>query len=1507
MTTSDLHFNSTIEPTIDIGAMWKAAIDRYETITKVKIESLSGAHNIDQILAEIEKRQAKFDRYRHDGSKLDKFRTLVKNSLAPIQVLGDIVSQATKTIYPPTEAIFVAVRYLVNVANTVSAGYDKVTAFFEDLGSYLNQLKTLGPNIPPIPELKVVITEVLTSVLVLCGICAKYLRMKRIVIVFRSLASGEDDELKAAYDHFHKMVRREQGIVRNVIVSGVEQLKLDVDAAHADVKGGLAVTQRIGYDTKILLADAGKIYKSIEGKENSSERDSILNWLSSLDFHEKQKATFAKHQEGTGQWLLNANEFQQWFLGGQNSTLWCPGIRRCVPIDFMLIHLLIYENEAGAGKTVMTSVAVNYIEENTQRSKVAIAYVYCDYKDPKTQSEIQLLSSIIRQLAEQSKPLPPEVNAFRDKYAEKRRHPTADERISLMRTISEHFERTYVFVDALDECAETNRERFLRLTKSIEHFVSLFITSRPHLHLEKKFTNMSRLDIVARGSDIQTYLESEIDRNDRLCELIAQDPNLKVDIIKRLNDKASGMFLLSHLQILHLCRKSSVTQVRTSLDLLPAEVYDFYEEAIARIEDQSKNDRRTAKRALSYISCARRPLNLEELRHALSVEAGYTKLDKDNFPVTNILFTISAGLIRVDEKSSTTTLVHYTLQEYLENYPNKLLPEPEIDFAAACLTYLSFDDFRNGPCADGEALERRLRDYRFLDYASHYWGHHVISDQLHERMGSLLGFLKDEAKVSSFVQILNIPRYRMKGWYDRFPKQFSPLHVVAYWGLDKIFNILFQEETNINRQDSYGATALKIAAQHGHTTVVRLLVENGAKVNITTNRGETALCWAARNGHTTIVELLIANGANIMTEDHEGWTALDWAVIGGYTEAAKVLLDHSFYYDSKSDGRNKALLLAAEAGNEKSVQMLLSTGAEVDWKDDTGSTALTWAVPEGREETVQMLLKNGADVNSRDHYDNTPLHWALPYETIARILLDNKANINAKNNHGQTPLLWSAQDGQVEVLQLLVECKADVNAQDRYGFTALHAAALKGYEAMARLLLENGADPNVKDDDGWTPLHAAALRQHEGILHLLLNKVQNGAQMLTWVASRREDPKKRALLEHMTQRKSRGSTATTGLRWVVGRGRSERVEAILENGADINAEDVGGWTALTMGAFMGQEATVQLLLENGADINKRERGGQSALHLASKDGYHDIVQLLVEHGAKIDTDVFGFTAMLLAARQGHTEIMQYLVQKGADVNAEDYHGRRALHWAAKHGPPMIVQILTDKGADLNAVDRWGRTALMWAVENRQSAIVDLLLEIRADVEIRAEDGSTALHLAAYFGSKEALYQLLEGGANLKVRSRDGFTALHIAAFLGYVEVVQLLLERGGEAEAQTQWSGEKDEALENGEEAESNADGWPDECDADDWQDDEDDVDGGFGSVKAYWRAPSLSKRLRHLLLEQEIAIDVKAEAQNSLTVEQLAASGGSLAVQRLLRQHQQPWWAKESTAAVTAGLWERY
>jgi hypothetical protein len=46
-------------------------------------------------------------------------------------------------------------------------------------------------------------------------------------------------------------------------------------------------------------------------------------------------------------------------------------------------------------------------------------------------------------------------------------------------------------------------------------------------------------------------------------------------------------------------------------------------------------------------------------------------------------------------------------------------------FADITMAYLSLDTFSSGSCDTADALIRRLKEHPFLDYASHYWGHHI--------------------------------------------------------------------------------------------------------------------------------------------------------------------------------------------------------------------------------------------------------------------------------------------------------------------------------------------------------------------------------------------------------------------------------------------------------------------------------------------------------------------------------------------------------------------------------------------------------------------------------------------------------------------------------------------------------------------------------------------------------------------------------------------------------------
>lgn len=81
-----------------IGGIWKEAVDQYEKTTAVKLESLDRANSVDEILDGMREREKKFKDFRHDGSKLDKFRTLLGKSLKPIDMVGDVAAAASSAV-----------------------------------------------------------------------------------------------------------------------------------------------------------------------------------------------------------------------------------------------------------------------------------------------------------------------------------------------------------------------------------------------------------------------------------------------------------------------------------------------------------------------------------------------------------------------------------------------------------------------------------------------------------------------------------------------------------------------------------------------------------------------------------------------------------------------------------------------------------------------------------------------------------------------------------------------------------------------------------------------------------------------------------------------------------------------------------------------------------------------------------------------------------------------------------------------------------------------------------------------------------------------------------------------------------------------------------------------------------------------------------------------------------------------------------------------------------------
>ena len=68
-----------------------------------------------------------------------------------------------------------------------------------------------------------------------------------------------------------------------------------------------------------------------------------------------------------------------------------------------------------------------------------------------------------------------------------------------------------------------------------------------------------------------------------------------------------------------LVEKLNARQVRAALEYLPEGIDGTYDEAMERVERQDDGRKQLAKRVLSWITYAVRPLSVKELQHTLEV------------------------------------------------------------------------------------------------------------------------------------------------------------------------------------------------------------------------------------------------------------------------------------------------------------------------------------------------------------------------------------------------------------------------------------------------------------------------------------------------------------------------------------------------------------------------------------------------------------------------------------------------------------------------------------------------------------------------------------------------------------------------------------------------------------------------------------------------------------------------------------------------------------------------
>uniref|UniRef100_A0AAF5RT99 ANK_REP_REGION domain-containing protein n=1 Tax=Wuchereria bancrofti TaxID=6293 RepID=A0AAF5RT99_WUCBA len=182
--------------------------------------------------------------------------------------------------------------------------------------------------------------------------------------------------------------------------------------------------------------------------------------------------------------------------------------------------------------------------------------------------------------------------------------------------------------------------------------------------------------------------------------------------------------------------------------------------------------------------------------------------------------------------------------------------------------------------------------------------------------------------------------------------------------------------------DSYGCTALHLAAAGGHVEVINtllLLKWNAEKQN---KLGETPLAVAAKSGSAEAVRCFLHAGVDFFSQDKFNNTVLHMAA---NSDSKKETLRHLLHYlkdssllNTRNNMGQTPLHCATEHNAAQCVRYLLKCGADPLIRDNRGWDPLMVAVRQGCWSTIILMLKNSSNINCYSAADNqTTLSLAL--------------------------------------------------------------------------------------------------------------------------------------------------------------------------------------------------------------------------------------------------------------------------------------------------------------------------------------------------------------------------------------------------------------------------------------------------------------------------------------------------------------------------------------------------
>ncbi|CAG9987082.1 unnamed protein product [Clonostachys byssicola] len=457
----------------------------------------------------------------------------------------------------------------------------------------------------------------------------------------------------------------------------------------------------------------------LQMKSEAQEERSMLDWLANDNYIHQHREALSKRYETTGDWFLELPSIEKW-KENKGLTLFCTG-------------------DLGSGKTVLTSIIIQHLLTKYQdNGKIGIAYVYFNLKRKEEQTIDKLLEIILRQLIHKQGSARHGLMALysHSGLSNNPSRPQTRELIALLNQVLTKFEKTYLVIDAIDECpSPTPRVSFLSQLAELRvahgHGLNILITARTETRIGQVLpVDLTQL-ITSQPKDLEHFLEHELRSN--FPEFMEEDGQLFSNTISSIVKQAGGTFLTARLFMDLLIDEHLETKAELRLFVQDLVRPRGSSSSMAKMELIGRLDEKSAER-----------IRHRELAMKTLLWNSYTKTQ----PTADAL------------KTALVLLQGTTMEEE--------------EITHICITCLSYPDFA---FEDREDREGIVEFRPFYKYAASYWD---ITN----------GYLSDARRITRSV---HAARSYTKPLATFLEPGMGKLHQIAYFGLENLYHLYVAE------------------------------------------------------------------------------------------------------------------------------------------------------------------------------------------------------------------------------------------------------------------------------------------------------------------------------------------------------------------------------------------------------------------------------------------------------------------------------------------------------------------------------------------------------------------------------------------------------------------------------------------------------------------------------------------------------------------------------------------